>query len=438
MPGLFDLHNNGTDLNTEFLAGLTSFLASMYVIVLNPSILQQTGMPFNGVLTATVIISAFSSIMMGMYAKNPIIIAPGMGINHLFVYVIVKTENVPWETALGCIFWAGIFFLILTLCDRNKFIVNGVPRVLRFGIAAGIGLFIALIGFESAGFIEPDPVGGIWGWGKINIITITFIIGLLFTAILIVKKVKGSLILGIFFTTILSWPIGRTWGETTLLNWTGLWSAPDFSLLFKLDIIGSLRLSLWPIIFVFLFTCLFDSLATCVGVCEAGNLIDEEGDPRNIKKSMVADAAGVLASSLIGTSPATCYIESATGVKEGGRTGLTSVIAGLLFLPFLFLSPLLSLVPSIATAPVLVLAGVFMLKPLVYVRWERYDEVIPFFMSMLLIPLTYSITQGIIWGCISWSFLKAAQGKWRQVPLMLWITDILSLLFLMDVHHFKI
>lgn len=153
---------------------------------------------------------------------------------------------------------------------------------------------------------------------------------------------------------------------------------------------------------------------------------------------MVADAAGVLASSLIGTSPATCYIESATGVKEGGRTGLTSVIAGLLFLPFLFLSPLLSLVPSIATAPVLVLAGVFMLKPLVYVRWERYDEVIPFFMSMLLIPLTYSITQGIIWGCISWSFLKAAQGKWRQVPLMLWITDILSLLFLMDVHHFKI
>ncbi|NQV17248.1 MAG: NCS2 family permease [Armatimonadetes bacterium] len=439
---LFDLHNNGTDVKTEVLAGVTSFAATMYIILVNPSILKSAGMPYNAVLTASVLISAFTSILMGLYSKNPIVVAPGMSINHLMAYTIVKTQGVPWETALGCVFWSGVIYFIMILFDRKKQLISGVPRVLRFGLAGGIGLFIALIGFEYAGFIKTSEAG-VMSIGEMNFTTITFLIGFIITAVLMVKKVSGSFILGIIITTILAWPIGRFWGDATslietptLVNWTGWFAMPDFSLILQLDIIGSLKLSMWPITFVFLFTLLFDSLATIVGVCEAGNMLDEKGDPRNVRKSMKINGLGIAVSALLGTSPATSYIESSTGIKEGGRTGLTAVVAGLLFLPFLFLSPLLTLVPKLAIAPVLVLAGVFMLKPLIYVRWERFEEVIPFFMAMFIMPFSYSITQGIIWGCLSWTVLKAALGKWHQIPIIMWIMDILALIFLMNVVPF--
>ncbi len=431
----FDLYNNGTDIGTEALAGVTTFLATMYIILVNPAVLQEAGLPFNAVLTATVLVSAFSSILMGLYAKNPIVVAPGMSINYLFVYTVVKVEGVPWETALGCVFWAGMIFLLLTFLDRKKLILEGVPPMLRYGFAGGIGLFIAALGFQSAGFVDPLE-SGILGWGKINATTLTFLAGLIFTAVLTVRRVRGGLILGITATALLAWVMEVYLGMDMPALANGWWASPDFGLLLHLDIFGSLRLSFWPVIFVFFISCLFDSLATCVGVCEAGNLIDEEGDPRNLGDSLKVNALGVIASAALGTSPSTCFVESAAGVQEGGRTGLVAVVAGLLFLPFLFLSPLLSLVPPLATAPVLVLVGVFMLKPLIYVRWERFDDVIPFFMAMFLMPLTYSITQGIIWGCLSWTLLKLACGKRNQVSLVMWAMTILSLLLLIHLERF--
>jgi AGZA family xanthine/uracil permease-like MFS transporter len=432
---IFDLYNNGTEIKTEVLAGVTAFLATMYIILVNPAVLSEAGLPFNAVLTATVLVSAFSSILMGLYAKNPIVVAPGMSINYLFAYTVVEVEGVPWDTALGCVFWAGVIFLILTVLDKRKLILEGVPPMLRYGFAGGIGLFIAALGFESAGFVVPLE-SGVLGWGKISATTLTFLAGFIFTAVLMVRRVRGSLILGIAATALLAWGVEISLGMVTPTLPGGLWSFPDFNLLLQLDLRGSLGLSLWPVIFVFLLSCLFDSLATCVGVCEAGNLIDEEGDPRNLNKSLRANAIGVVVSAILGTSPSTCFVESAAGVQEGGRTGLAAVVTGLLFLPFLFLSPLLSIVPALATAPALVLVGVFMLKPLIYVRWERLDDAIPFFMAMFLMPLTYSITQGIIWGCLSWTVLKAACGKRSQVPLVMWAMALLSLLLLIDLERF--
>jgi len=439
----FDLHNNGTDVKTEVIAGITSFMATMYIIIANPIILSEAGMSYNAILTATVLVSALASIFMGIYSKNPIIIAPGMGINALFAYTVVKIHGIPWETALGCVFWSGILYFILTIFDRRMKIFIKVPRILRFGVAGGIGLFIALIGLKAAGFIVKSDIEGLCVC-SINHTTITFIVGFLITVVLVVKKVTGSFIIGIFITTILAIPIGRFWGDAsainmgsaTLVNWTGWFAFPDFSLILRLDLLGALKFSYISVIFVFLFTVLFDSLGTIVGVCEAGNMIDEHGNPRNLSKSLRVNGLAVSFGALLGTSPATSYIESATGVKEGGRTGLTAVVAGLLFLPFLFLSPLLSLIPALATAPVLILAGVFMLKPLMYVRWERFDDIIPFFMAMFLMPFSGSITQGIIWGCLSWTVIKAVLGKWHQIPWIILVIDIMAILYLIETAAF--
>jgi len=435
----FDLDNNGTDIRTEVLAGITTFAASMYIITVNPAILHASGMPSGAVLTATVLVSAFSSIMMGLYARNPLLVAPGMSLNTLMAVSVIQAEGVPWRTCLGCVFWAGVIFSILTILDRKRRILLEVPPMLRFGLAGGIGLFIAMIGFEAAGFIVPMENGAL-GWGKINPATLTFLTGLMITSVLVVRKVRGSFIIGIAATALISLASNHLLGGApaqALEPANGLMAWPDLSIVLQLDLYGALSPHLWPVIFLFLFSCLFDGLSTCVGVCEAGNLIDVERIPQNLQRSLRVNALGVILSGILGTSPSTSYIESATGVEEGGRTGLTAIVSGLLFLPFLFLSPLLSWVPAVATAPVLVLAGVFMLKPLMYVRWERSDDAIPFFLAMFLMPLTYSITQGIIWGCLSWVVLKTASGKRSQVTVSMWAMAILSLLLLLDISRFS-
>lgn len=434
----FDLDNNGTDIRTEVLAGITTFAASMYIITVNPTILHAAGMPFNAALTATVLVSAFSSIMMGLYARNPLLVAPGMSLNSLMAVSVVQAEGVPWRTCLGCVFWAGVIFSLLIILDRKRRILLEVPPMLRFGLAGGIGLFIAMIGFEAAGFIAPME-SGVLGLGKISPTTLTFLAGLMITSVLVVRKVQGSFIIGIAITALISLASNHLWGgvPAVALEPAGaLFSWPDAGLMMQLDLYGPLNPRLWPVIFIFLFSCLFDGLSTCVGVCEAGNLIDEERIPQNLQKSMEVNGLSVILSGVLGTSPSTPYIESAAGVMEGGRTGLTALVSGLLFLPFLFISPVLSRIPTVATAPVLVLAGVFMLKPLMYVRWERSDDAIPFFLAMFLMPLTYSITQGIIWGCLSWVVLKTASGKRSQVPVAMWAMAILSLLMLLDMSRF--
>ena len=439
MTDYFELRNHGTDASREILAGATTFVASMYIILVNPAILQGAGMPYNASLTATVLVSAFSSILMGLYTNNPLLVAPGMSLNHMLALAVSQVEGVSYQTALGCVFISGIVYLLLLVLDRRRHLINGVPRMLRFGFAGGIGLFIALMGLESGGFII---VGAEWGLklGPFNAHSLTFLAGLAVTAILVVRKVSAAFLIGVAVTTLLAWPIGRWWidplAPQAAVVWRGVLQWPDFSMLMQLDIVGALNIAHWPLIFVLLFSCLFDSLATCVGVSEAGDLVDHHGAPRNLVGSLKASAIAVAAAGLLGTSPATPFIESSTGVRAGGRTGLSSVVAGLLFLPFMFFSPLLSLVPALATAPVLVLAGVFMLKPLIYVRWERFDDAIPFFMAMVLMPLTHSITQGIIWGCLSWTLLKAACGKYRQIPPALLALDVVALFLLFHLERF--
>lgn len=425
---------------TELLAGLTTFLTTMYIIVVNPAILSSAGMPFSGVLTATVLVSAFSSILMGLYARTPIVVAPGMGLNAFFTYSLVVGMGVPWQTALGAVFWAGIIFLILALSKTRVHIIKAIPKQLRYGVAAGIGLFITLIGLTSAKFITANPATVI-GLGELNEMTLTFIVGLFITAILVAKRVKGALIIGIVVTTLLSIPIGRWWGSAaeinngiaTLVSWNGLVSWPDFSVLLALDFVGSLQWALIPAIFALLFTDLFDSLSTFMGVSEAANLLDEHGEPLNIEKALVVDALASTVSGLIGSSPATSYIESASGIREGGHTGMTAVFAGLLFLPFMFFSPVLSVVPAIATAPVLVLVGVFMMTPVLKIKWDQMDNAIPAFLAMTMIPLTYSITQGIIWGFLSWTAIKLLTGKHNEVTKTMLVIDAFAIYALMSI-----
>ncbi len=419
MKDFFRINEFGTTVKTEVLAGLTSFLATMYIIVINPAVISETGMPFSGVLTATVLVSAFSSIAMGLYANNPIVVAPGMGINAFFAYSVVIGMKVPWQVALGVVFWSGVIFLILSVFNVRVAIVNAIPRQIRYAITCGIGMFISFLGFQNAGLVEADPVTLV-RLGQIDSVVLVFVLGFCVTAYLMIRRVPGALILGILFTSLLSFPVGRWFGEgAPLVVWQGVFAPPDFSLLFQLDLTGSLKLSFLPVIFAFLFTDMFDSLSTFIGVAEAADLTDKHGEPRNIKQSLIVDGASTLISGLFGTSSGTSYIESAAGVEEGGRTGMTSVVSGLLFLPFLFLSPLLSFVPAVATAPTLCLVGVFMMKPILKINWHRLDDAIPSFLAMILIPLTYSIAHGIVWGFISWSIIKIFVGKSSAVSPLL-------------------
>jgi len=422
-------------LKTEILAGISTFLATMYIIVVNPAILSQSGMSFNGVLTATVLLSFFCSLMMGLYAKNPIVVAPGMGMNAFFTFTAVKGMGISWQVALGAVFWAGIIFLLLSIFNVRTQIVKAIPKQLRYAISAGIGLFITLIGFANAKFIISNPATMIGIANLHDPIVLTFLVGLAITMLMLTRHIQGGIIIGIVLTTLIAIPIGRWWGDAsainfgqkTLVTWQGVFSAPDFSLLFQLDIINSLKTSLLPVIFAFVFTDLFDSLSTFVGVAEAADLYDEDGEPRNIKQSLLTDAVATTMGGLLGTSPGTAFIESAVGISQGGRTGVTAITAGILFLPFMFLSPLLSIIPAIATAPALIVVGVLMMKPVTKINWDKLDDAIPAFLAMVLIPFTYSITQGIIWGFLSWTIIKVVNKKANEVSWMLIIIDIFAL-----------
>lgn len=436
MTDYFDMRNSGTDVRTEVIAGITTFLSSMYIIVVNPAILAEAGISSTAAITATVLVSAISSILMGFYANTPLVVAPGMSLNTIFVAMIVRTEGVSYETALGCVFYSGLIFLLLIIFDRRRWLINGVPRMLRYGFAGGIGLFIAFLGMKSSGFLMGRP-GGEMMIGQMNPVVLTFLACFAVTAGLVILKIKGAFIWGVLISTLIALPIGRWWGDVPVVAWHGLLKAPDFSLLFRLDLAGAASLMHLPIIIVIVFTSFFDSFSTCVGVSEAGDLVDENGDPVAVEKSLTCNAVAVALSGVVGTSPAAAYIESSTGVRTGGRTGLTAIVAGVLFLPFLFLSPLVSLVPPLATAPILIMAGVFMLKPLIYVRWERLDEALPFFVAMIIMPLTQSISQGVIWGLLSWTVIKIVCGRYKQITWIMIILDIMAVFLLLNLETIR-
>ncbi|MFW6312784.1 MAG: NCS2 family permease [Spirochaetota bacterium] len=434
MEQLFKLSEKGTSVKVELRAGLATFLTMAYIIVVNPGILSATGMSFSGVLFATVLVAAISSILMGLLANLPFALAPGMGINAFFTFGLVLGMGIPWQTALGAVFLSGIIFILLSVLKVREAIVRAIPASLRYGVAAGIGLFLALIGLTSVGFIVGDEATTV-AFGGMNTQTILFVVGFILTSVLVIRKVKGALIYGIVGTSIIalivSLIIEGSGGEAFMSLPERVFSLPSLEVFFQLDILGALSLAMILPIFTLLFTDMFDSISTFVGVSEVGGFIDERtGEPENVGKALLVDAIGTTASGLFGTSSATTYIESAAGVEEGGKTGLTAAFAGVLFIPFMFLSPLLSLIPSVATAPVLVLIGIFMVKPLMKIEWGDFEESIPAFLALILIPLTYSITQGIVWGFLSYTVLKALGGKMKEIPLALWIIDIFAIISL--------
>jgi AGZA family xanthine/uracil permease-like MFS transporter len=401
----FKLRENNTTVSTEFFGGLTSFLASFYIIIVNPAILSQAGLPFDAVCTATVMAAAFTTILMGLYANNPIILAPGMGLNAYFTYTVVIGKQIPPEIALGIVFWSGMLAVLLSVLSIREKLIAFIPKQIRYAVSCGIGIFISFIGLQKAGIIIPHQAT-IVTMGDFTPQVLTFFAALLISIALVVKNVRASLVLGILVTFVLSIPLGRMYGAEQIIKFGEIVAYPNFGLFGKVDILGALKFSFLPTILGFMFTDLFDTISTLVGVCEAGNLLDKDGMPRNMKKTLIADSIATPIAAILGTSSTTSYIESAAGIQQGARTGLSSVFAGLMFLPFLFLAPLLGMFSTFTTAPALVIVGVFMMSPVTKIEWDRLQFAVPAFLAMVLIPLSFSITTGIVVGLVVWYFLR--------------------------------
>ncbi len=426
------LDSFGTTLSKELISGLTTFLTMSYIIIVNPHILTDgTGMEFAGVLTATILVSSISSILMGLYANLPYGLAPGMGLNAFFTYTLVQMKGIPWQTALGAVFISGIIFFILSVLKVRRAVVEAIPLSLRRAIAGGIGLFIAFVGFKNAGFIVPSPATFVT-LGRINPKVAIFLIGLFLTSLLVIYQVRGGLLLGIILTTAIALPFGRLIGDQTFVKFSGdILTKPDFGSVFlKMDIKGALKFGMLTPIFTFLFTDMFDSISTFLGIAEVAGLIDRKGEPINVGKALLVDAISTTISGLFGTSSGTTYVESASGVKEGGRTGLTAITIGVLFLPFLFFSNVIKAIPFFATAPALVIVGVYMANGLKDINFKDFEEGIPAFLALILIPLSYSITQGIIWGFLSYTFVKIFLKKTKELHPMMYVISLFSIIAL--------
>jgi adenine/guanine/hypoxanthine permease len=420
----------GPSVRTEALAGITTFFTMAYIIVVNPSILSTpgTGMAFNGVLTATVLVCFTMTLFMGVYAKLPFAVAPGMGINAYFTFTIILTQKVWWQVALGIIFWAGVLFLLISVTPIRETIAKAIPRELRLATAAGIGIFLTFIGLRNAGFVTSDPVTFV-KLGTLDQRALLTIIGVGVTVILMVRKSAFAFLAGILLITVIAWATGMIKAPERLL------SAPDFRTVFlKLDIWGALKLSLVPAIIGILFTDLFDSISTFIGVAHAADLLDENGNPRNLRQGLIVDSLATLGAGLAGTSSGTAYIESSAGINMGGRTGLTSVFTALCFLPCFFLAPLAGMVPPYATASVLILVGASMFRSVGQINFSKVEEGLPAFLTIILIPLTFSITQGILWGFISHVGLYLIFGRRREIHPVMYALAVIAIGLLLLEH----
>ena len=418
------------NIRTEAIAGITTFFTMAYIVVVNPAILSTpgTGMSFSGVLTATVVVCFVMTLLMGVYAKLPFAVAPGMGLNAFFTFTIILTQKVWWQTALGIVFWAGILFFLISITPIRETIAKAIPTELRIGTAAGIGIFLTFIGLKNSGLIASDPVTFV-KLGLLGREALLTIVGLVITLILVIRRSVFSFLAGIFIVTLIALALGMIKAPEHLL------SAPDFKTVFlKLDILGALKLSLLPAIIAILFTDLFDSISTFIGVAHAADLLDEQGNPRNLRQGLIVDALATLGAGVAGTSSGTAYIESIAGINVGGRTGLTSVFTSLCFLPCLFLAPLAGMVPPYATAPVLILVGASMFKSVGQIAFSKIEEGLPAFLTIILIPLTFSITQGILWGFISHVGLYLLVGRRRDIHPVMFVLALVSIGLLLLEH----
>lgn len=418
----FEFEQLGTDWRTEILAGLTTFVTMAYIVFVNPSILHEAGMPFKAVVAATCFCAAFGSIAMGAFARYPIALAPGMGLNAYFTYTVVKGMGVPWETALGAVFISGVAFLILTLLGIRQLIFEAIPQELYAAVASGIGLFIAIIGLRNSGIIVASPATLVTLGNLRDRNTLVAIAGLLIIAGLLAWNVKGAMLIGILCTTLLAALCGLThWAPET-------YRVSDISATFgKLNIKAAWSLGLAEIVFVFLFVDLFDNIGTLVGVGKKAGLFDNANHIPRIRRILLADATATIAGSLAGTSTVVSYIESAAGVVAGGRSGVTAIVTGLLFIAALFVAPLVGAVPGAATAPALIIVGSLMMSQVNEIRWSDPIVATPAFLTLITIPLTFSIANGLAFGFTSYALLKLLKGEFRRDQ---WLVYVLAALFI--------
>jgi AGZA family xanthine/uracil permease-like MFS transporter len=436
---LFNLKNLNTNIRTEIIAGLTTFMAMAYIIFVNPAMISQTGMDFGAAMMATCISAAVATILMGVYANYPIAQAPGMGENAFFTYTVCLTMGISWQVALGCVFIEGIIFVILTLTRLRQAIMDAIPSSIRYGTACGIGLLIAFIGLIDAGIVVKNPATLVSLGDVISLPSVLAIFGLIVTGVLLIKKIKGAVLWGMLITALAGVPLG-------IIKYQGIVSMPPSiaPTLLRMDIAGAVRLGLFTVVFIFLFMDMFDTVGTLAGVGELGGFMQHGKLPR-AGKAMLTDAVGTCVGAACGTPTVTSYVESAAGIASGGRSGLTSVVTGLLFLLALFFTPLIKMIGGgyqaaegvilrPVTAPALIIVGSMMIHAIGRIDWKDYSESIPAFLVVLLMPLTFSIATGIAVGFISYAALKLFSGKGRQVS---WLVYLLAVLFILRFVYLK-
>ena len=421
----FKLKENNTTAKTEILAGITTFMTMAYILAVNPDILSATGMDKNAVFTATALSAFVATLVMALVAKLPFALAPGMGLNAFFAFTVVLGMGHSWQFALTAVFLEGIIFILLTAFNIRELIVNAIPLPLKHAVSAGIGLFIAFIGLQNAGVIvNNDAV--LVGLGDMRSPAVLIALGgVVLTGVLLALKVKGALLIGIFIATVIGIPF-----EVTNMPAGNLVDAPpslapifwkfEFSQIFTFDML--------IVLFTFLFVDMFDTVGTLVGVSSKAGMSDKDGKVPRVKQALFADSIGTFFGAIVGTSTVTTYVESASGVSEGGKTGLTSLATAALFLIALFFAPVFTMVPAAATAPALILVGFFMMSPILKIDFDNFTESIPAFITIIVMPLTYSIAEGIVFGMLSYVLLKILTGKMKDVSIVMVVLAILFIL----------
>ncbi len=430
MEKLFKLKERGTTVSKEIIAGITTFLAMAYILAVNPGMLGSigNGMTFGSVFTATAIASAVATLVMAFWANLPVALAPGMGLNAFFTYTVCFGMGCSWQLALTAVFVEGIIFIVLSIFGIREKIINAIPSGMKKAVAVGIGLFIALIGLANAGIVASDT-GTIIGFVNFNMSSKTAIVamlGLVITVVLYLLKVPGAILLAIIATTIIGIPFGVT---TIPENWKPF-SLPAAPLFCKFEWASVLSVKFFVIMFTFLFTDLFDTIGTLMGVTQQANLVDKDGNIPNAKAALMSDSIGTVVGACLGTSTVTSFVESSSGVAAGGRTGLTSVTTGVLFLLALFMTPIFALIPSAATAPALIFVGFLMLQQVVDIDFKDPTEGIPAFITIMVMPFSYSISKGIAFGMIAYVIAKCAGKKVKDIPVATWI---LAVIFIADI-----
>ncbi|MCT8976723.1 NCS2 family permease [Clostridium sp. CX1] len=425
MESFFKLKENNTNIKTEILAGITTFMTMAYILVVNPNILSQAGMNYGAVFTATALAAIVSTALMGLYAKLPFAQAPGMGLNAFFAYTIVLGMGHTWQFALTAAFLEGIIFILLTAFNVREAIINSIPTNIKKAISVGIGLFIAFIGLENAHIVLHPKTGTILALGDVTSGTaLLAIIGVIITGVLLARNVNGALLIGIVVTTLIGIPMGITQLPGAVVSMPPSISSGflqfEWNHIFSIDMLVAL--------FTLLFMDMFDTVGTLVGVATKAGMLDEKGNVPRAKEALFSDAVGTTLAACFGTSTVCTYVESASGVAAGGRTGLTALSTAGMFTVALFLSPLFLMIPSAATAPSLILVGLFMLSPIKEIELVDFTEAIPAFFTIIMMPLTYSISDGIVFGIVSYVFLKVLTGKAKEISVTTYIIGVLFIL----------